>query len=187
MFSDMSQYGSNFTEWTIPPANFILANETKLDGDMIDVVFTRGGFYTIELTKGNTFGKDSIIKASYIQVLDYCTPSIANLDADVAISRVKFGSIDNSSSVGRAGYNDFLNLSTDVERGYTYELIVERSTTNKELNRKVWIDWNIDGDFDDAGELVAQEAASTNKSFMDSITIDPNAKAGETRMIVAVS
>jgi PKD repeat protein len=186
-FTGSSDYCTSGTAWLISPANYILANNSTLTDDVLQVVFTRAGYYDVELEKSNSFGKDSIIKSSYIQVLDYCTPSVANLDADVAISRVKFGSIDNSSSVGRAGYNDFLNLSTDVERGYTYELTVERSTTNKELNRKVWIDWNIDGDFDDAGELVAQEAASTNKTFMDSITIDPNAKAGETRMRVAVS
>lgn len=187
MFSDMSQYCSNFTEWTITPANFILANETKLDGDMIDVVFTRGGFYTIELTKGNTFGKDSIIKTNYIQVLEYCTPSVANLNSDLGISRVVFNTIDNSTSVGRNGYNNYLGISTDVERGLSYPLSVERATNNNLMTRKVWIDWNIDGDFADAGELIASEAASTTLVFNDTITIPSTAVAGETRMRVATN
>jgi hypothetical protein len=187
MLSGSADYCTSGTEWTITPANYILANDTELDDDNIEVVFTRGGFYTIELEKSNSFGKDSIVKVNHIQVLDYCTPSVANLDADIAISRVKFGDIDNSSNVGQFGYNNYLSQSTDVERGYTYEITIERNTTNKEMNRKVWIDWNIDGDFDDVGELVTQEMASTNKVFTDSITVDPNAKAGSTRMRVAVS
>lgn len=187
ILSGSSDYCTSGTEWTITPANYILANDTELDDDNIEVVFTRGGFYTIELEKSNSFGKDSILRTNHIQVLDYCNPTVANLDADIAISNVKFNTIDNSSSVGRAGYNDFLHISTDVERGYTYAIEIERATSNKEMTRKVWIDWNIDGDFDDAGELVASEAASTSKVFTDSITIDPNAKAGSTRMRVAVN
>jgi PKD repeat protein len=187
MLSGSADYCTSGTEWTITPANYILANDTELDDDNIEVVFTKGGFYTIELEKSNSFGKDSILRVNYIQVLDYCTPSVANLDADIAISNVKFNTIDHSSSVGRTDYNNFLSYSTDVERGYTYAIEISRATTNKEMTRKVWIDWNIDGDFDDAGELVASEAPSKTAVFTDSITIDPNAKAGSTRMRVAVN
>ncbi|MGB0429965.1 MAG: immunoglobulin-like domain-containing protein [Bacteroidia bacterium] len=186
-FMDMSQYCSNFTEWEISPANYIFANNTNSASEMIDVVFTRGGYYTIELTKGNTFGKDSIVKTNYIQILDYCTPAVANLNSDLGITRVEFNDIDNSSQAGRNGYSNYLNISTTVERGLSYPLSVERGTTNNEMTRKVWIDWNIDGDFDDAGEMVASEATGTSQVFNDTITIPASAEAGKTRMRISTN
>jgi PKD repeat protein len=173
--------------WEITPANYILANNSQLTDQDIDVVFTRGGFYTVELESFNPMGKDSVIKANYIQVLDYCIPSVVNLDDDLGISRVAFADIDNSSSQGRSGYTSYLHLSTEVERGYSYPITVERNSANKAMSRNVWIDWNIDGDFDDAGELVASEASATTMSFTDTIKIDPMAKAGKTRMRVGTN
>ena len=173
--------------WEITPANYLLANNTKLTDESIDIVFTKGGFFTIELEASNPKGKDSLIKTNYIQVLDYCTPSVVNIDDDLGISRVVFGDIDNSSTVGKSAYSNYTHISTEVERGYSYQLTVERATANKSMNRKVWIDWNIDGDFDDAGELVAVEDESNSLSFVDTIKIDPAAQAGKTRMRVGTS
>ncbi|MBI1184326.1 DUF5011 domain-containing protein [bacterium] len=182
-----ANYCASGTRWEITPANYFLMNNGKLSDEYIDVVFTRGGFYTVKVVKSNPAGDDSTTKVNYIQVLDYCKPTVISLDADVAISRVEFGNIDNASSVGKNGYNDFLYMSTTVERGHTYPLTVERKTNNKPMSRKVWIDWNIDGDFDDAGELVVYESADTTMKLTDSITVNPMAKAGKTRMRVAVN
>jgi PKD repeat protein len=185
--NDMSQYCSNFTEWTITPANYILANNTNLNTGQLDVLFTKGGFYTIELTKGNTFGKDSVIKTNYIQVLQYCLPNVVNLDPDLGISRVAFGTIDHKSQAGRSAYGNYLQYSTEVERGLTYPITIERTTNTKEMSRKVWIDWNIDGDFDDAGEMVLSEASSTQLVLNDSIRVPASATPGITRMRVSTN
>ncbi|MBI1184328.1 DUF5011 domain-containing protein [bacterium] len=182
-----SNYCASGTRWEITPANYLLTDDASLTDEFVDVIFTKGGFYTVKVVKTNPAGADSTTKVNYIQVLDYCVPTVVNLDADVAISRVAFGSIDNSSSVGKSGYSNYTNLSTNVERGYSYEITIERATTNKEMSRRVWIDWNIDGDFDDAGEMVLYEAPSTNQVFKDSITISPSAKPGKTRMRVSVN
>jgi len=185
--SDMSQYCSNYTDWEITPANYIFVNNSERNDEDIDILFTRGGFYTIELTKGNTFGRDSIVKTNHIQVLEYCTPSVANLNADLGITRVVFNTIDNSSQAGRFGYSNYLSQSTTVERGLSYPISVERATTNNSMTRKVWIDWNIDGDFDDAGELVSSEATASTQVYNDTITIPAGATAGETRMRVSTN
>ncbi|MBI1184329.1 DUF5011 domain-containing protein [bacterium] len=185
--TDMTQFCSNFTHWTITPNTYVVANDGSLKNGQVDVLFTRGGFYTVTLTKGNTYGKDSLTKINYIQVLEYCTPSVANLNGDMGISRVVFNTIDNKSGVGKNGYNNFLNISTEVERGLTYAITLERLTNNNPMSRKVWIDWNKDGDFEDAGELVAYEATNTTMSFTDSITIPATATPGNTRMRVATN
>jgi PKD repeat protein len=185
--SDLSTYCASKTEWEISPSSYLLANNTKTTDQIIDVVFLKGGFYTVELTKGNTFGEDSIVKVNHIQVLDYCTPNVANLDPTVGISRVIFGDIDNTSGVANTGYSNFLSESTTVEKGLSYPLQVERTSTNKPMSRKVWIDWNIDGDFDDAGELVASEAAAKTLVFQDTVTVPGSAKAGTTRMRISTN
>ena len=57
------------------------------------------------------------------------------------------------------------------------------------MNRKVWIDWNVDGDFDDAGELVGEETSASTLSWTGSFTVPSieNAFASTTRMKVGVS
>ena len=51
---------------------------------------------------------------------------------------------------------------------------------------RVWIDWNGDGDFTDAGELVVAPAAPTIAKIKRWICVPPTAKPGKTRMRVAV-
>jgi hypothetical protein len=57
------------------------------------------------------------------------------------------------------------------------------------MSRKVWIDYNIDGDFDDAGENVATEATATTASFSQSFKVPDYTVAfsGKTKMRVGVS
>lgn len=73
--------------------------------------------------------------------LDYC-----------AIKRVRIGDIDNESEASASGYNDFTHISTDIAPGETLPLTVE---PGDEYNIGVWVDWNDNGVFDDAGEFVA--------------------------------
>ena len=184
---DNSTYCSNFTMWEISPADYQLIDNGKETDENLGVVFTKGGFFDVKLVKGNSFGKDSLIKTSHIQVLDYCTPNVFNLDNDLGISRVEFGDIDNSSAMGRAGYNNYLSISTSVEVGHSYDLTIERSSGTKEMSRKAWIDWNIDGDFEDANELVAFEASNTTSSFTATVTVPGGLTVGKTRLRVATS
>lgn len=187
VLSDLSSYCSNLTEWEITPANYLLINNTTLNDEEVQILFTKGGYYSIKLTKGNTFGKADSTKVNYIQVLEYCVPSVVNLDDDLGISRVVFGSIDNSSSMGRTGYGNYLHLSTEVERGLSYPLSIERATNSKNMTRNVWIDWNIDGDFSDPGELVSSEAEGNSLVYNDTIVIPASALAGETRMRIGTN
>jgi hypothetical protein len=57
------------------------------------------------------------------------------------------------------------------------------------MSRKVWIDWNIDGDFNDAGEEVASEATANTASFTAKFTVPNymNAFVGKTRMRIGTS
>ena len=185
--SDITSYCSNYTAWKITPANYQLLDGEELSDGELEFVFTRGGFYTIELVKGNTFGKDSVEKINLIEVLEYCTPSVASINSDLGISRVAFHTIDNKSAIGVSDFGNYRKMVAEVERGWSYEITIERNTALSAMSRKVWIDWNIDGDFDDAGEMVSYEPSASTLSYSDSIKIPATATPGRTIMRIGTN
>ena|GEM_PF-72135 len=80
--------------------------------------------------------------------------------ADRAITRVKFGDVDNASDVdaeGRLdGYQDFTSMSADIALGT--ELPIHIESPNEDPRVGVWVDWNNDGLFDGPGELIGYYA-----------------------------
>ncbi|MDP2453427.1 MULTISPECIES: GEVED domain-containing protein [unclassified Kaistella] len=87
----------------------------------------------------------------------YCGPIITTLPGSAyPISAVTFagkGPNTSSATVGSVGYENFTSYVFDAVAGNTYPLLV--SGTGLGANRfgmTVWIDWNNNGNFDDAGE-----------------------------------
>jgi hypothetical protein len=73
--------------------------------------------------------------------------------------------------------------------GATYDVEIKRLTSSNSINYKVWIDWNIDGDFDDAGEEVMSSGKVSGKMVQGTIKV-PTLKEsfeGTTRMRVGAS
>lgn len=96
---------------------------------------------------------------------EYCQSTYTNPGGEY-ISNVTFNTINNNSSEGSNGYEDFTAISSDVETNSTYQMDVEINTAgNFTDNCEVYIDWNQDYTFD----------VSTERYFMGSIT---NASAG---------
>ena len=140
------------------------------------------------MISGYGSGSDTITKKCYIRPVGICNPVVGSIDPDVAINRVVIGSIDNSSSVSSSGYTDYTsNYSTMVQKGEKATITVYRITTKNTMNRKVWVDWNIDGDFNDPGEMVGSEPSSITNSWSVTFNIPKNAKAGYSRIRVGVS
>ncbi|UTW66155.1 HYR domain-containing protein [bacterium SCSIO 12643] len=88
----------------------------------------------------------------------FCNPSFTGHQAffQLGIKRVIFGTIDNSTSVPGQGdplIHDFTaTKQTTIVQGVPKSITVTNFTHNQE-DVKVYIDWNNDGDFNDAGEL----------------------------------
>ncbi|WP_161971674.1 GEVED domain-containing protein [Flavobacterium silvisoli] len=118
--------------------------------------------------------------------LTYCT-SQGNSTADEKIGKVAFGTISNTST-GTAGYENFTALSTNVARGTAYTITITPSWTSTKYSEgyAVWIDYNQDGDFADAGETVFTKAKSTTTPVTGTITIPSTASLGATRMRVSM-
>ncbi|WP_281323120.1 GEVED domain-containing protein [Flavobacterium aestivum] len=118
--------------------------------------------------------------------ITYCA-SQGNSATDELIGRVKFGTIDNAST-GGTGYTDFTSISTNATLGTTNTITITPTWTGTSYPEgyAVWIDYNVDGDFADAGEQVWTNAASTTTPVSGTFTIPATATQGVTRMRVSM-
>lgn len=116
--------------------------------------------------------------------ITYCSAS-ATSTADERIGNVKFGTINNTST-GTTGYENFTNLSTNVTRGSAYSLSITPFWTSRKYKEAyaVYIDYNRNGVFTDAGEKVWTKNASTTSPVTGTITIPTSATLGATTMRV---
>ncbi len=108
---------------------------------------------------------------------------------DEFISNVTIGSINNTSQGASNGYNNFTAMRTDLSKGTASTITITptwRSTTFAE-RYSVWIDYNQNGDFTDAGEQVFTQAATTNTPISGQFTVPNSATDGATRMRVMMS
>jgi M6 family metalloprotease-like protein len=97
------------------------------------------------------------------------------------ITRVQVGSIDNSSAW--ATYSDFTSQSTDMEIGAGYPFTATVNNSWPDGSKfGIWVDWNGDEDFDDAGEEVYTYVGVGN--YSTTITPPAGAALGTTRMRV---
>ena len=101
-----------------------------------------------------------------------------------------FNTIDNATGKP-SGYSDYTNISTAVNRNTTYDLTVQVNTDgNYQTGTLVWIDWNQNCDFEDAGEqynlgvTTNQNDGLTSQSPL-SIFIPFDASIGQTTMRVS--
>ncbi|MFT6415431.1 MAG: Zn-dependent metalloprotease/chitodextrinase [Dokdonia sp.] len=115
----------------------------------------------------------------------YCSSASTNVN-DEYIGRVQVGTIDNTS--GAQFYTDFTSVSTSLSEGSTYTVTVTPVWTGTIYNEgyAVWIDYNNDNDFSDAGELVWSQAASTATPVSGSFTVPSGTSATSTRMRVSM-
>jgi len=116
----------------------------------------------------------------------YCT-SQGNSVADELIGNVTFGTINNPST-GGTGYTDFTAIATNITLGTSQTITITPTWTGTIYNEgyAVFIDYNRDGDFDDAGETVWTNAASKTTPVTGTFTIPMTATLGATRMRVSL-
>lgn len=119
--------------------------------------------------------------------VSYCTSAATNTN-DERIGRVQLGSINNPST-GTAGYEDFTSLSTNLTRSSSNTITITPSWTGTVYAEgyAVYIDYNQNGVFTDAGETVYTRTATTVTPVSGSFTIPATANLGATRMRVKMS
>lgn len=121
----------------------------------------------------------------------YCA-SVGTSVADEWIGAVKLAkgttTIFNNVSGKNGGYGNFTATSYVVGPGNTLTITITPAWTATKYKEgySVWIDYNRDGDFLDAGEQVAKNAAVTTTSIVKSFTVPATASIGATRMRVSM-
>lgn len=103
---------------------------------------------------GTTVSSNTITVAT--TALSYCIPSGNGFFQDPqGITNFTAGTINNTTAIEVTNYGDYTSLSTNVFVGATLPFSVTLRT-GFGYSTNVWVDWNNDGDFIDAGELVYQ-------------------------------
>lgn len=138
-------------------------------------------------TGGLRVGLLSSNGCSGLSTPQYCSASGGNNSFEW-ISNVRINTINNTSTASAGGYGNFTGTSTSLNKGSAYSLSLSpgfASTTYTEYF-KVYIDWNGDLDFIDAGENVYTSAGSTT-TVSSNITIPTTAITGSVRMRIIMS
>jgi len=200
-FTITSDYATNF-EWNIFPTSYTVVSGSLMGtSKKLTLRFEQGGCYTFTLKGWNSAENPAgstekkVIKNKYVCALNYCIPLVDLISSDIGINNVTLTKgattlINNTTTSGVTAYSDFSSsIKATLTFGATYTLDVSRLTNSNNLNYKAWIDFNVDGDFDDAGEQVLNSGMISGLSTNANFTV-PNKSAsfeGNTRLRVASS
>lgn len=103
--------------------------------------------------------------------------------------KVVFNEISNTSG-NNFGYGNFTALTANVTKGKTYPISLTAAYptgTIYPVNWAIYVDYNHDGDFIDANEMVAIGSSATTAAYTRYITIPSNVLTGVTVMRVQMS
>jgi len=179
-FTDAStDGGSPITswEWTFPGGN----PGSYTGQTPPTITYSAEGLYDVTLTVTNANGNHTKTRSQYINVgvINYCEAAGSSNQYSQYIKKVTFGGIEKTSTA--TPYSDFTSEIANVSVGVSQEIKIETETNYYSDQVLVWIDWNVDGDFDDAGEEVFASAIDQGPYTAD-ITAPVSASTGQTRM-----
>lgn len=118
----------------------------------------------------------------------YCASNGSN-QAYEWIDLVQLGSINRTSSKETGGYYNGTALSTTLTAGVASTIYFSAGFASTAYTEywKIYIDYNKNGVFTDAGELVVSGSSSSSGTLSSTITVPTTAKNGTTRMRVIMS
>ncbi len=189
--------GAVGTAVTITGTNFTGATAVRFNGTAATFTVASATSITTSVPSGATTGVVTVVTPAgtansstnftvTTTTVTYCASNATN-SADTRINNVTFAGINNSSTTACATYTNFTTLSANVLKGQSYSLSVTLGTCGGNYAKfgKVFVDWNRDGDFLDAGELVATSASiAGTAAFTATVTVPTAAITGSTRMRV---
>lgn len=104
------------------------------------------------------------------------------------IENVTVGDLNNSSNGSIAGYEDFTDLSVDLELGQSYDVSLSPGFGNQAYREhfRIWIDLDQDGIFSGT-ELLFDDDQGSQSTVTGAITIPMSAQLGSARMRVSMA
>lgn len=181
-FIDQSLGNPSTWVWNFPGGTPASSNEQNPV-----ITYNTPGTYAVSLSVTNANGSDTKVLENYITVESnevlYCQP-VSNAD-NAWIASVQLGENSNSSSRGD-GYQDFTSTVFSLNNGASHAVKLSPGFSGRSKFQYwgIWIDFNGDKDFSDAGEKVFQ--SSKSKSIVSgSITVPQNLEM-ETRLRIVM-
>ena len=153
-------------------------------GDRMDALFASGGVRVSLLTSSGGVAPGSTPPPS---TSTYCASQGSSVAYEY-LALVNLGSINRSSGAD-GGYYDGTALATSVAQGSAQTVSYAAGFVSSAYteNVTVYIDWNQNGSFADAGETVASGTTATTTPQAATFTVPAGAKTGKTRMRVVLS
>ncbi|SFS41430.1 GEVED domain-containing protein [Lutibacter maritimus] len=190
--------GANATEFTLSTSNLGNGNLNRNTNKYLTITFTpsSAGLKTATVTVSFTNGTNSpyIFTIQGNGILSYCTPiNINNYNINF-ISNVSLGAINNTTNGNTGAYNNYTSFATiDANAGMNLNgnISINLNGWNQVTSNKIniWIDFNQDLDFEDAGEnfiinVNSGASVSGTKTIVVpiSILIPATAALGNTRI-----
>jgi len=186
----------------IPSATYDLRYRVLGSSTWTDILNVTTSSYTItNLLATTTYevevrSKCDTATSSYSSTINFTTTEVNYCDSngqstsDEYIGNVTLNTINNDSGIGitDTGYSDYTYITTDLDKTLTHNISVSKIWTGTMWNEAVtvWIDFNKDGDFEDAGETVFNSTASQTTPVTGDFSIPGNAIIGSTRMRVSM-
>ncbi len=132
----------------------------------------------------------------FAQIPQYCA-SKGTFPWEQWMERVSISSGNFGNSSGKEGYGDFTSLAGATLKRNTGNLITispksswNGDPRNANMFWRVWVDFNGDGDFTDAGEtVISRQVVIQSQTFLDNeaaFTPPQSARLGKTRLRVAM-
>lgn len=155
-------------------------------------------WYRIKSSNGNCNTYSTVASISVGSI--YCT-SVASAsqicDNDQYVARVIFADqLNNGTTCVSGGYVNYTNLSATVGRGSSYNVQINNGVVIGGVPTEfsgyfgdrcgIWVDWNQDGDFDEADEAVTVNTANAPFFWTASITVPDGAAFGQTRLRIRI-
>lgn len=132
------------------------------------------GTYSVTLTATDDEGASDSVTKDVVVPLSYCASSSITANP-VAITNVVIGPLSNSS--GKSTYSDFMHMTANMSRGQTYTVTITTDSTFWDCYTRIYIDYNLNGDFNDANEI-AFECFISDGTYTGEITIPSAAVTG---------
>ncbi len=164
-------YNPSAFKWVITPNTFSFQNNTDSLKEIAQVKFNAPGYYTIKLIAENCNGLDTITKLNNIVIFDTIataancktTTTFLTDNFGLGINNVQLNGLSNPTS---GAYDEGSNVDFSCTKTFflkpngRYPFTVTTSPYYNEYC-KVYIDYNNNGAFTDAGELVLDRYSKT--------------------------
>ena len=186
--------GSSGTDAIQAVQDIVIPVTAALGNTRMRVKKTFVGPFLDPCLSGSSFGQAEEYSLKIVEnaFAPYCGP--LNFTTVEPITLVNFADINKSSSPtlnGTPAHEDFRTTKGNVARGRTYSMTLKGNTNGGFTNGfVVFIDWNQNGNFDDAGEAIAITQPIIGSTGIDAIqavqdiVVPATAVLGNTRMRV---